>query len=64
MPHTHKFDNNYYINFNSISNNISASRELGYQKSIPKKIVLENLSNNIKAVHTPKCCDYHNIPMS
>ncbi|KAG4100912.1 hypothetical protein H8356DRAFT_1422578 [Neocallimastix lanati (nom. inval.)] len=39
-----------------------------YRKSIPRKIVLENLSNNIYGCPvgtiSTKCCDYLNITMS
>ncbi|KAG4107149.1 hypothetical protein H8356DRAFT_1417403 [Neocallimastix lanati (nom. inval.)] len=34
-----------------------------HRKSTPKKIVLENLSNNMYGTISTKCCDYLNIPM-
>ncbi|KAG4099975.1 hypothetical protein H8356DRAFT_1352899 [Neocallimastix lanati (nom. inval.)] len=55
---------NIKITLNSNSYSCLASRVLGTRKSITRKIVLENLSNNMYGTISTKCCDYLNIPMS
>ncbi|KAG4091167.1 hypothetical protein H8356DRAFT_1356688 [Neocallimastix lanati (nom. inval.)] len=42
----------------------SMGQGIRHLKSIPRKIVLENLSNNMYGTISTKRCDYLNIPMS